>query len=60
MSKIIVSGGIGLVSGFLFGVFTLGQSWDTPKLKEMKEVCQKDLPRSQSCELIAVPKVLEE
>jgi hypothetical protein len=36
-SFVVIGTGSGLVVGFLLGVFTLGQSWDTPKLKRVKD-----------------------
>ena len=50
--------GIILFIAFAFfgGSFTIVKAWDIDHLKDILEDCQKDLPRSQKCELVAVVK----
>ncbi|RYY51330.1 MAG: hypothetical protein EOO06_00955 [Chitinophagaceae bacterium] len=57
MSSNIVFGFIITTSlAFFGGMYLIVSSWDIPNLKDSLENCQKDLPRSQRCELIAVVK----
>lgn len=41
------------------GAFMVAKSWDVESLKNQLEDCQKDLPRSQKCILVAVKQVGE-
>jgi hypothetical protein len=53
-SSVIIGTGLGVMIGAILGIVSMGESWDTPKLKAMITECQKDLPRSQKCDLVAV------
>lgn len=41
---------------FFCGAWLVASSWDVEHLKNILAECQKDLPRSQTCELVAVIK----
>lgn len=44
------------VVAFFLGSWVVAKSWDVSHLKDILNECQKDLPRSQKCELVAVVK----
>lgn len=46
----------GICLGFWGGVWLFVSDWDIAHLKDILTACQKDLPRSQKCELVAAIK----
>jgi uncharacterized membrane-anchored protein YhcB (DUF1043 family) len=49
---------IGLVIGIFMGAMVSGIVVSIPDNQKLRE-CQKELPRNQMCELVAVPQVQE-
>jgi hypothetical protein len=45
---------VGMIFGFFIGAIVSGVLVSTPPIQQLRE-CQKELPRNQMCELIAVP-----
>lgn len=55
-SNIIFGFVISVCLAFVGGVWLVGSAWNITHLKDSIAACEKDLPRSQKCELIAVVK----
>lgn len=51
LTEILIMFAFGIIAGMLVGMFAIPNSDTSQLLKE----CELDIPRSQNCELIAVP-----
>lgn len=55
-SNIVFGFIISVILAFFCGMWLVASSWNVTQLRDILAECQKDLPRSQTCELVAVIK----